>query len=58
MGAFDTAPVTATCHTSGCTNEGIALEVIAVVTGPDGNPITPNIQCGVCGQPITDAVQA
>ncbi len=55
---FAMGPVTVTCHTDGCGNAEIPLLINAVVTGPDGQPITPGVTCGVCGQPITDIVPA
>ena len=38
-----------TCHTEGCENAEIAIEL---ATDAD------NFQCGPCGQPITDVVEA
>ena len=37
-----------TCHTKGCSNDGIGIEVI--------NP-EPTVICGGCGQEITDKVE-
>ncbi len=41
--------VTVTCRTAGCANAGIAI-TLSVPT----EPATPNVMCGVCGQPITE----
>lgn len=35
----------ATCHTEGCTNQGIPIEVPADID---------TLVCGVCSEPITD----
>lgn len=49
---------TATCHTEGCANAEQPIEVVCDYPDPD-NPDAPlttvgAVQCGVCGQPITD----
>ena len=45
----------ATCHTEGCTNAGIPLDVGDLThTDDDGNTHTMGVSCGPCGQPITD----
>jgi len=46
----------ATCHTDGCVNNGIPLDVITSFTDPDtGETVTVGgVVCGPCGQPITD----
>lgn len=38
-----------TCHTEGCTNAEITLELLALADSP-------SVMCGVCAQPITDVV--
>lgn len=44
----------ATCHTSGCPNEGEAMALL-VSDGSDPERPTPTgYTCGVCGEPITD----
>ena len=44
-----------TCHTTGCGNEGIAIEMDLTYTDPfDGQTYTMGCSCGVCGEPITD----
>ena len=46
---------TATCHTEGCDNAGIALPNVATVVDIDGEPYPVSVViCGVCGQEITD----
>ena len=46
---------TATCHTEGCGNEGIGLDVTTEWTDDDGATQTVSlVVCGVCGQEITD----
>jgi len=42
---------TATCHTTGCENEGAVLELALDVDAPPDA-----VACGVCGRPITDTV--
>lgn len=39
----------ATCGTNGCGNEGRQIQVSALAP-----PATPNVVCGVCGNPIGD----
>lgn len=43
----------AICHTPGCTNAGVAVEVPATALDADGRPapIT-SVVCGPCGNPI------
>lgn len=43
--------MTVTCLTSGCENEGIALQVPSTTTDPDGTirPVA-IVQCGPCQQ--------
>lgn len=38
-----------TCHTEGCMNEGVPIEVTYDTSQP-----APEVQCGACGKPITD----
>jgi hypothetical protein len=46
---------TVTCHTPGCENNGIPLEVVTEWTDTDGNEQTvDNVQCGACGREIRD----
>lgn len=46
---------TVTCHTEGCGNAGVAIELARPVDDETGQPLDPwVIICGVCGQPITD----
>lgn len=40
----------ATCHTPGCGNNGVPIEV----GWDDAWGPGPNVSCGVCGEPITD----
>ena len=51
-----TAEVVATCRTGGCPNADIPLTITVMTVDPMGNPMTPSVSCGVCGQPITDLV--
>lgn len=49
---------TATCHTEGCDNADLPIEVVCDYPDPD-NPAAPlttvsQVNCGVCGQQITD----
>lgn len=46
---------TVTCHTEGCFNNGHAIERDLTVRDEQGvvRQVS-NVQCGVCGQPITD----
>lgn len=39
-----------TCHTEGCRNEGVVIEI---EKDPDGDVV-----CGPCAQPMTDVVEA
>lgn len=44
-----------TCHTDGCPNAGIPLDVQLSWTDDDGETHeTTDIVCGPCGNPITD----
>jgi hypothetical protein len=44
-----------TCHTEGCDNAGIPLEVTLTYTDETGEVQTvAGVVCGVCGNPITD----
>lgn len=44
-------PYTVTCHTAGCENNGIPLDVLVAL------PVTPtSVVCGGCSLPITDVV--
>lgn len=44
-----------TCHTDGCGNSGVPIEMNLSWTDEDGavHPIE-SVCCGPCGQPITD----
>lgn len=44
--------ITVTCHTEGCDNKDVDLE-LSVPDEPD-----PAVICGVCSQPITDKREA
>jgi hypothetical protein len=46
----------ATCHTDGCDNNGIPVDVgdLTAVDDATGDTYTMGVCCGVCGQPITD----
>lgn len=45
----------AICHTDGCGNNGVPVDVGDIgYTDADGNPAVAAVQCGVCGQPVTD----
>lgn len=49
---------TATCHTEGCGNAGVPLEVTTtMVDEATGDTIHIGVVCGVCNQPITDVVE-
>lgn len=39
-------PETVTCHTEGCDNAGIPIDILAAE----------HVVCGVCSQPITDRI--
>jgi hypothetical protein len=46
---------TVTCHTEGCGNEGIGLELDLTWTDEEGTEhAVDQVVCGVCGQTITD----
>jgi hypothetical protein len=50
---------TATCHTDGCASAGIPIPglVIGWIDDATGETVyTSGVNCGVCGQPITDLV--
>jgi hypothetical protein len=51
---------TVTCHTDGCANNGIPIELDLTYTDPDtGETVTVGgVICGPCGQPITDIEEA
>lgn len=41
-----------TCHTQGCGNEGVPIE-LDIIDPETGEPVS-SVLCGPCGQPITD----
>jgi hypothetical protein len=45
-----------TCHTEGCGNADLAIDLDLTTHDDDGNPsgTADAVACGVCGQPITD----
>jgi hypothetical protein len=45
---------TVTCHTEGCANGGIPIEIDLTWTDDEGQTHTMDCYCGVCGQQITD----
>jgi YgiT-type zinc finger domain-containing protein len=46
---------TVTCHTEGCENANVAIDVTTEWTDEDGETQhVDDVVCGVCGQPITD----
>jgi hypothetical protein len=46
---------TVTCHTDGCENNGIPIEMDLTFTDDEDNVHTVgSVSCGPCGQPITD----
>jgi len=48
-----------TCHTPGCANEGIPIDLNLTYTDDDGQTQTVDaVACGVCGNPITDYERA
>lgn len=48
-----------TCHTEGCANADIPIDLGEPPVGDDGQPIVwDSFGCGVCGQPIDDVVEA
>jgi hypothetical protein len=60
-----TAPATSTvtCHTDGCENNGIGIEMtlsfqVTDEWGETSTVTVGSVQCGVCGQPITDIQDA
>jgi len=45
----------ATCHTAGCGNEDISLDVQTTYIDENGEEQqVGSVMCGVCGNPITD----
>jgi hypothetical protein len=47
----------ATCHTEGCPNAEITIDLASIVVDEDGAPIEiAVVMCGVCLEPITDVV--
>lgn len=48
-----------TCHTAGCSNAGIPIDLTLSWVDDDGNTQTVDaVACGVCGQEITDYARA
>lgn len=48
---------TVTCHTSGCGNAEIPIDLDLTFVDEDGTTRTvDSVACGVCGQPIDDVV--
>jgi hypothetical protein len=49
----------ATCHTAGCENDGVPIDVgDLTIEGMFGEPpTTASVSCGPCGQPITDVTE-
>ena len=46
---------TVTCHTEGCANAGLTLEISLGYVDEEGNTQQVDaVACGVCGQQITD----
>jgi hypothetical protein len=47
---------TVTCHTEGCGNEGIGLDLDLDYVDPESGETVAisTVVCGVCGKPITD----
>lgn len=44
-----------TCHTEGCGNGGIGIDLPLTWTDDDGETVAVDaVSCGVCGQEITD----
>jgi hypothetical protein len=43
-----------TCHTEGCRNGGIPVDVGTLESVVDGETVTSTVQCGACGQPVED----
>ena len=49
---------TVTCHTDGCENEGVPIEVDRSIDVGDGEVVeSPTVVCGPCGQQITDITE-
>jgi hypothetical protein len=48
----------ATCHTDGCTNAEVPIEITTSWTDEFGeeHPVH-GVTCGVCGQSITDVIE-
>ena len=52
---------TVTCHTPGCINNGVPIQMPLVFDEDTGDGLihtdsSADVQCGPCGQPITDVV--
>lgn len=47
-----------TCHTAGCPNQDLPIEMGLTVVDPDTGALVyvDSVVCGACGQPITDVV--
>ena len=49
----------ATCHTEGCPNAEIAIDLASIVVDENGTPLEiAVVVCGVCQTIITDVVEA
>jgi hypothetical protein len=50
---------TCTCHTDGCENNGIPIEMLLTYEDDAGNTLrVDSVVCGACGQTITDIVES
>ena len=50
---------TVTCHTDGCQNRDLGLTMSLIAIDQNGMEYQADtVQCGVCGQPITDVQDA
>jgi hypothetical protein len=48
-------PLVSTCHTTGCPNDGIPIELATWTDETTGETVhADEVQCGACGQPVTD----
>jgi hypothetical protein len=50
---------TVTCHTDGCANSGITIDMqlsfdVVDIDGTTTTYTVGSVSCGICGQPITD----
>lgn len=47
-----------TCHTSGCVNEDVPVEVLTWIDEETGETVhADRVECGGCGQEVTDIAE-